>query len=54
LQASTHVRISRQDILAMRVEQLRTFELLARAIEERPSAVAMRRIFVVRFANERG
>jgi predicted HTH transcriptional regulator len=40
-------RISRNDIIAMRVEQLRTLDTLGRAIEERGDGI--RRMFVVRY-----
>ena len=42
------MRISQRDIAALRVEQFRTFELLARAIEHR-IAPGFKRAFVVWF-----
>ena len=43
------VKISQRDIAALRIEQFRTFEVLARAIELRTAPPVAMRAFVVWF-----
>jgi hypothetical protein len=43
------VKISQRDIAAYRIEQFRTFEVLARAVELRTAPPIVMRLFVVWF-----
>jgi hypothetical protein len=43
------VKISQRDIAALRIEQFRTFEVLARAVELRAAPPVLMRAFVVWF-----